>query len=58
MDPSHPRADRPQRRRAFSAADKLAHPTAYEQACERTTVVARICAVPVARGLARQRATA
>ncbi|UOT03614.1 hypothetical protein MPY17_32565 [Rhodococcus opacus] len=34
MDPSHPRADGPQRRRAFSAADKLAHLTAYEQACE------------------------
>ncbi|MDV6248203.1 hypothetical protein [Rhodococcus opacus] len=34
MDPSHPRADGPQRRRAFRAADKLAHLTAYEQACE------------------------
>ena len=27
MDPSHPRAGGPQRRRAFSAADKLATPT-------------------------------
>lgn len=34
MDPSHPRADGPGRRRAFSAADKLAHLTAYEQACQ------------------------
>jgi transposase-like protein len=34
MDPSHPRAAGPQRRRAFSAADKFAHLTAYEQACE------------------------
>ncbi|QYB00139.1 hypothetical protein I1A62_03370 (plasmid) [Rhodococcus sp. USK10] len=34
MDPWHPRAAGPQRRRAFSAADKLAHLTAYEQACE------------------------
>ncbi|WP_435043193.1 IS3 family transposase [Rhodococcus aetherivorans] len=33
MDPSHPRADGPQRR-AFSAADKLAHLAAYEQACQ------------------------
>jgi transposase len=33
MDPSHPRADGPQRR-TFSAADKLAHLTAYEQACQ------------------------
>jgi transposase len=32
MDPSHPRADGPQRR-VFSAADKLAHLAAYEQAC-------------------------
>lgn len=33
MDPSHPRADGPQRR-TFSAADKLAHLAAYEQACQ------------------------
>lgn len=33
MDPSHPRADGPQRR-AFSAADKLGHLAAYEQACQ------------------------
>ncbi len=35
MDPSHPRADGPGGLRAFSAADKLAHPTAYEQTCQR-----------------------
>jgi transposase len=34
MDPAHPRADGPRRRRAFSAADKLAHLQAYEQACQ------------------------
>ena len=34
MDPTHPRADGPRRRRAFSASDKLAHLSAYEQACE------------------------
>lgn len=34
MDSSHPRADGPGRRRVFSAADKLAHLTAYEQACQ------------------------
>ena len=34
MDPAHPRADGPRRRRAFSAAEKLAHLDAYEQACE------------------------
>ena len=34
MDPSHPRADGPRRRRAFTAADKVAHLAAYEQACE------------------------
>jgi len=33
MDPTHPRADGPRRRRAFSAADKLAYLSAYEQAC-------------------------
>lgn len=36
MDPNHPRADGPRRRRAFSAAEKLAHLDAYEQACERS----------------------
>lgn len=30
----HPRANGPRSRRAFSPADKLAHLTAYEQACE------------------------
>ena len=34
MDPTHPRADGPRRRRAFTAADKLAHLDAYEQACQ------------------------
>lgn len=34
MDPAHPRADGPRRRRAFSAAEKLAHLDAYERACE------------------------
>ena len=34
MDPAHPRAEGPRRRRAFSAADKLAHLNAYEQACQ------------------------
>ena len=34
MDSTHPRADGPRRRRAFSAADKLAYLHAYEQACE------------------------
>lgn len=34
MDPSHPRADGPRPRRTFTTADKLAHLTAYEQACE------------------------
>ena len=34
MDSTHPRADGPRRRRAFTAADKLAHLHAYEQACE------------------------
>lgn len=33
MDPAHPRAEGPRRRRVFSAADKLAHLDAYEQAC-------------------------
>ncbi|WP_457142370.1 hypothetical protein [Mycobacterium sp. URHB0021] len=34
MDPAHPHAEGPRRRRAFSAADKLAYLTAYEQACQ------------------------
>ena len=34
MDPPHPRADGPRRRRAFTASDKLAYLSAYEQACE------------------------
>ena len=45
MDPAHPRADGPRRRRTFTTADKIAHLlatilwsrtglTAYEQACE------------------------
>jgi transposase len=34
MDRTHPRADGPRRRRAFTASDKLAHLSAYEQACE------------------------
>jgi transposase-like protein len=34
MDPPHPRADGSRRRHTFSASDKLAHLSAYEQACE------------------------
>ena len=34
MDPTHPRPDGPRRRRAFTAADRLAYLHAYEQACE------------------------
>ena len=34
MDLTHPRADEPRRRRAFTASEKLAHLDAYEQACE------------------------
>lgn len=34
MDPAHPRADSPRRRRTFTTADKVAHLTAYELACE------------------------
>ncbi|MFZ2176468.1 MAG: hypothetical protein WAW17_21010 [Rhodococcus sp. (in: high G+C Gram-positive bacteria)] len=34
MDPAHPRADGPRRRRTFTAADKIAHLAAYEHACE------------------------
>jgi transposase len=34
MDSPHPRSDEPRRRRAFTAADKLAYLQAYEQACE------------------------
>jgi transposase-like protein len=35
MDPQHPRRGGPQRRRAFSASDKLAYLRAYEAACEQ-----------------------
>lgn len=35
MDPTHPRADGPRRRRAFTASDKIAYLSAYEQACEQ-----------------------
>jgi len=35
MDAPGPRADEPKRRRAFSAADKLAHLQAYEAALEQ-----------------------
>ena len=35
MDPTHPRADGPRRRRTFSASDKVAHLQAYEEACQR-----------------------
>src|SRR3982074_3199662 len=34
MDPTHPRADGPRRRRAFTVSDKIAYLSAYEQACE------------------------
>jgi transposase-like protein len=34
MDPTHPRADGPRRRRAFTASEKIAHLLAYEQACQ------------------------
>ena len=34
MDPNHPRADGPRRRRTFSASEKLTHLSAYEQACQ------------------------
>ena len=34
MDSTHPRADGPRWRRAFTAADKLAYLHAYGQACE------------------------
>jgi transposase-like protein len=33
MDPPRPRADGPRRRRVFTAAEKIAHLHAYEQAC-------------------------
>ncbi len=36
MDPPHPRADGPRRRRAFTASDKIAHLHAYEQSCEHS----------------------
>ncbi len=42
MDPPHPRAEGPRRRRPFTAADKIAHLHAYEQACEHGKA-ARIC---------------
>jgi transposase len=35
MDPTHPRADGPRRRRTFTASDKIAHLLAYEEACQR-----------------------
>ena len=35
MDSQHPRSDGPRRRRAFTAPEKLAYLTAYEQACEQ-----------------------
>ena len=34
MDPTHPRADGPRRRRAFAASEKIAHLHAYEEACQ------------------------
>lgn len=34
LDSDHPRSGGPRRRRTFTAADKLAHQTAYEHACE------------------------
>jgi hypothetical protein len=34
VDPTHPRADGPRRRRAFTASEKITHLDAYEQACE------------------------
>ena len=34
MASQHPRSDGPRRRRAVSASEKLAHLSAYEQACE------------------------
>lgn len=34
MDPDHPRAGGPRKRRVFSHADKLAHLAAYEDACQ------------------------
>lgn len=34
MDPAHPRADGPRRRRTFTTTDKITHLTAYEHACE------------------------
>lgn len=35
MDSQHPRSDTPRRRRAFTAAEKLAYLSAYERACEQ-----------------------
>jgi len=34
MDPTHPRADGPRCRRAFTASEKISHLLAYEQACD------------------------
>ena len=34
MDPTHPRADGPRWRRAFTVSDKIAFLSAYERACE------------------------
>jgi transposase len=35
IESQHPRSDGPRRRRAFTVADKLAHLSAYEAACEQ-----------------------
>ena len=37
MEDPHPRAGGPQRRRAFTPAEKLAHLAAYEAACGQST---------------------
>ncbi|MFD9664844.1 transposase [Rhodococcus sp. NPDC059968] len=37
MDPTHPRAGGPHKRRTFTPAEKLAHLAAYEQACQDGT---------------------
>jgi hypothetical protein len=42
MDPTHPRADGPRRRRAFTVSDKIAYLSAYEQRAN-TVKVAPIC---------------
>ena len=36
MDSTHPRPDGPRRRRAFTASEKIAYLSAYEQACEHS----------------------